>query len=58
MPASALLNHALRHINLWLDGEDTEDHLAHAAWNLMAAMHFEETRPELIDIPARHEVGA
>ncbi len=58
MPASALINHAIRHINLWLDGNDAEDHLAHAAWNLMAAMHFEEARPDLIDIPARHEVGA
>jgi hypothetical protein len=53
MPASALINHAMRHINLWMDGDENEDHLAHAAWNLMGAMHFEETRPELIDVPAR-----
>lgn len=55
MPASALVNHALRHVNMWLTGDDTEDHLAHAAWNLMALMHFEETRPALIDIPTRQE---
>jgi len=34
---------------LWLQGDRTEDHLAHAAWNIFALMHFEETRPELID---------
>jgi hypothetical protein len=34
-------------------GDNTEDHLAHATWNLLATIHFEETRPELIDIPER-----
>lgn len=53
MPASALVNHALRHLNLWLAGDYSEDHLAHAAWNLFALMHFEECRPEMIDVPMR-----
>ena len=52
-PASVIVNHALRHLNLWLAGDDREDHLAHAAWNLFAIMHFEELRPDLIDIPTR-----
>ena len=52
-PASSLVNHALRHINLWLAGDGSEDHLAHSAWNLLAIMHFEEVWPELIDIPSR-----
>lgn len=51
--SSCLLNHALRHINLWAAGDTTEDHLGHATWNLMTLMHFEETRPELIDNPLR-----
>ncbi len=55
MPASALVNHALRHMNLWMTGDDSEDHLAHAAWNMLALMHFEELHPALIDIPARRE---
>lgn len=50
-PASDLLNHALRHINLWQTGDDSEDHLAHAAWNLGAIIHFSATKPELIDRP-------
>lgn len=51
--AKNLMNHALVHINKWLAGDKTEDHLAHASWNLFAIMHFEETRPELIDITTR-----
>jgi len=52
-PASVLMNHALRHLNLWLYGDDSEDHLAHAAWNLFAVMHFEESMPEMFDVPSR-----
>lgn len=56
IPASSLANHALRHIMLWLAGDQAgEDHLAHAAWNLLAAMHFEERLPEMIDVPTRPE---
>ena len=55
-PASDLMNHLLKHCNQWLAGDNTEDHLAHAAWGLFAIMHFEETRKDLIDIPARVKV--
>ncbi|MGE0609900.1 MAG: dATP/dGTP diphosphohydrolase domain-containing protein [Pirellulales bacterium] len=57
-PATSLVNHALRHVNSWLAGESDEDHLAHAVWNLTALMHFEELRPDLIDIPSRQTGGA
>lgn len=40
IPLSDLLNHALTHIYSHLDGVEGEDHLAHAAANLMMAMHF------------------
>ncbi len=53
IPIRDLLNHAIRHIYLYLKGDETEDHLAHAAWNLLTAMHFEETRPELMNIEER-----
>jgi hypothetical protein len=42
-----VLNHAVRHVYLYLSGDRTEDHLAHAGWNLFAAMHSEELWPEL-----------
>jgi hypothetical protein len=50
IPLSNLLNHAKDHINRYLSGDTTEDHLAHAAWNLFAAMHMEELRPDLVDL--------
>jgi hypothetical protein len=47
MPISDLLNHAIRHQYLYLSGDRSEDHLAHAAWGLFAAMHSEEKWPHL-----------
>jgi hypothetical protein len=49
MPARDMLNHALRHIYLFLGGDRSEDHLGHAAWNLMGAIHSMEAWPELND---------
>lgn len=45
-----LLNHALRHVNMYNSGDRSEDHLAHAVWNLLTMMHFEETRPDMCDL--------
>ena len=42
MPIGDTLNHALQHIFNYLDGDRSEDHLAHGAFNLFAAMHMEE----------------
>lgn len=39
MPAHDLLNHALRHIYMFLGGDRSEDHLPHALWNVGAAIH-------------------
>lgn len=55
IPASQMLNHAIRHIYLWLEGDASEDHLAHAAWNILGVCHFEELMPDMIDVPARKE---
>lgn len=48
-----LMNHALTHINKYLAGDTTEDHLAHASWNLFAIMHNEELLPKMMDIITR-----
>jgi hypothetical protein len=45
MPVKFLLNHALGHIFQYLDGDRSEDHLGHAAANLMMACHSEEKWP-------------
>lgn len=41
-PMSRALDSAIRHIYQYIEGLRDEDHLAQAAWNLFAAMHFEE----------------
>jgi hypothetical protein len=51
IPVSNLLNHVIAHIYAYIGGDRTEDHLAHAGWGLFAAMEFEQTRPELVDVP-------
>jgi len=47
LPISVFLNHALSHIYSYLEGDRSEDHLSHAAWNLCFSMHSEELWPEL-----------
>jgi len=47
MPANDMLNHALRHIYLFLSGDRSEDHLGHAGWNVLGAIHSLEVWPEL-----------
>lgn len=50
-PISSLLDHALGHIFKFIEGDESEDHLGHALWNIGAAIHFKETKPELVDLP-------
>lgn len=47
MPVTDLLNHAIAHVYKFLGGDRSEDHLAHAAWNLLGAIHSIEKWPEL-----------
>lgn len=47
MPCHDLLNHAVRHLMLYKSDDQSEEHLAHAAWNLFAAMHSEQLWPKL-----------
>jgi hypothetical protein len=47
MRANVMLNHALRHIYEFLSGDRQEDHLGHAAWNLISAIHSLEVWPDL-----------
>jgi hypothetical protein len=47
MPVTDLLNHAIAHVYNFLEGDRAEDHLAHAAWNLLGAIHSMEMWPHL-----------
>lgn len=50
---SRCLDSAMRHINQYLEGDWSEDHLAAVAWNIFACMHYEERNPEMQDISTR-----
>lgn len=51
MPVRDLLEHVMGHVNDFLSGETDpavyEDHLAHAAWGLIGAMHSQVMWPHL-----------
>lgn len=47
MPVVDLIEHGLQHQYKYLDGDRTEDHLGHAGWNILAAMHSEERWPHI-----------
>jgi Domain of unknown function (DUF5664) len=49
MPVTDLLNHGIAHIYKFLAGDRSEDHLAHAAWNILGAIHSLEKWPQLND---------
>lgn len=58
IPMDRTLGSALRHLNTWREGYREEDHLAAAAWNIIALIHYEEMidrgllPKELNDIPS------
>lgn len=41
MPVSRCIDSALRHLMQYMMGDDAEDHLAAAAWNVLAACEIE-----------------
>jgi hypothetical protein len=57
MPFSALMNHLMHHLAMYLAGERDDDHLAAAAWGLFAMMEQEETNPKMNDLYDFGEVG-
>jgi hypothetical protein len=52
MPEKSIFNHALAHLVQHLEGDTTEDHLAHATWNLITLMWVQVNKPELMDLTA------
>jgi hypothetical protein len=49
-PESVLFNHALAHLTEYAEGDTSEDHLAHAAWNILTLMHQQTHHLELMDM--------
>ena len=55
IPIHSLIDSALRHLSLYMQGADDEPHLRAAAWNILFAMWTEKVRPEMQDIPNRSQ---
>lgn len=53
IPMHSFLDSGIRHLLKYMNGQDDEDHLAAAAWNILCALETEVKRPEMQDIPAR-----
>ena len=50
IPFSSLLDSGARHLAKFIAGEEDENHLVAACWNLMWALEFSVTKPELNDL--------
>jgi hypothetical protein len=50
MPASVVINHMMAHLENVRAGRRDDDNLAAIAWGAFTLMHYEETRPHLMDV--------
>jgi hypothetical protein len=60
IPASNIVNHLMAHLENYRAGRRDDDHLAAIAWGAFTLMHYEETRPHLMDLdnyPLRSVLG-
>ena len=55
IPTSSLMDSAMRHAAKYLDGQEDEDHLLAAAWNLLWAIEMRCRKPECVDTPWKEE---
>lgn len=51
IPTHSLLDSAMRHAAKYLDGQEDEDHLLAAAWNLLWAVQMRCKNPKCVDTP-------
>lgn len=52
-PTSTYYDSTMRHLVEYIAGENSEDHLAAAIWNIMAMMFNEESATDFVDIKER-----
>lgn len=55
LPISGCMDSIMRHWMAYLDGDNSEDHMAAIAWNAFCIMENEVMNPEYQDIPARRD---
>ena len=51
IPASSLMDSAMRHLSKYIEGWKDEDHLVSAFWNIAMCMYMEEYKPEMLNLP-------
>ncbi len=51
IPQHSLCDSAMRHLIKYMRGDDDENHIVAAAWNLLWAVEQHVNRPELNDLP-------
>lgn len=51
IPTSSLCDSAARHLAKYLDGQNDENHLLAAAWNILWAIQMTIKRPDMVDTP-------
>lgn len=56
LPVSNCWDSAMRHLVAYANGDNSEDHLAAVAWNVMAMMHNEIFHPEFQDFKTRKNI--
>jgi hypothetical protein len=55
MPISQFIDSALRHIAQYEMGDDSEDHMGAAIWNLACVCQLEKRHPEMQDYETRKD---
>lgn len=56
IPQHSLIDSAMRHLFKYLRGDQDENHIVAALWNVAWAVEQEVNRPELIDLPNREVI--
>lgn len=57
LPVLDCMDSLLRHAVAYMDGDNSEDHMAAIAWNAFAVMFMEEENPKWQDIKSRSELS-
>lgn len=55
IPQHSLIDSAIRHLSLYIQGDAEDHHLIAAMWNIAWGVEQEIKRPELVDLPERNE---
>ena len=53
LPVQDSIDSMFRHLVSYLEGDNSEDHMAAIAWGALCVMHVEENVPKFQDVPGR-----